>query len=729
MPDPAERFLAAAVAPLGDNAELQIMARRELEGCLVDGGTAELAEATAALELTTPGRRWRNGLFIATAVLSLISLGLLGRIVPAIPGFRMIFSPYSSRGIVPNPAKTEARLGKALNAEQRLLLFGDTSQADPAARFKALWNSDPGNAAYFADYSLHFIDAHDRLPPDFLETAAKLDPDNAWFTLVASGVTAKNSVRRHGSSRTQFDHGLPPDYTIRDQLRLDEAVTLLEKAAGQARFQSYQTSLTARRIALLPQRTDFASQLPGLVHLGGFPADYIPLSHATLAADAAAWQAADRGDAEGFRRLSALWDSSLRRWAGAEKPCLSDMLILRAAVENFAGRCTKTGLPGIEDLHDRWQPAWDRMLAERAERDRREMDQNARLKGGVLTGMTIPIVSFQVGRVPPITEADLKPGRMVDHELFARLSAAVAWGVFGLMLLAAVLYRQRAGLLVRRLSKRLEDILHVSDWAWILGAGVVLPFLFYLAIYRLTPLGARDWSITASDFLVPSGQLAAMGWLMIVLPVLIAGWRLGRRAALTGWGRDAAWAGWIAAGCGAVSLPLFGVTHWTEHDSETVTLIAGTSLGILVVAGRWLYGWRRGPIRTGWTAVICGALSLPVFGLSFARGKGSEAVIMIAAALLGILVLAWLIIGIRAVFSKRTALLRRVTLSRVLVPAYALGMLLMAASMPLYHAAEKRWLAQDRLMEITPEAPAMSRYEWEVAQAMRAELLEILNTK
>jgi hypothetical protein len=53
----------------------------------------------------------------------------------------------------------------------------------------------------------------------------------------------------------------------------------------------------------------------------------------------------------------------------------------------------------------------------------------------------------------------------------------------------------------------------------------------------------------------------------------------------------------------------------------------------------------------------------------------------------------------------------------------------MAASMPLYHAAEKRWLAQDRLMEITPEAPALSRYEWMVAQAMRAELLEILNTK
>ncbi len=202
---------------------------------------------------------------------------------------------------------------------------------------------------------------------------------------------------------------------------------------------------------------------------------------------------------------------------------------------------------------------------------------------------------------------------------------------------------------------------------------MVLPSLFYFVIYRLTPLGARDWSIAASAFMVPAGQVAAMGFLMIVLPVLVARWRLGKRGAMLGWQQRRAW--------------------------------------------------------MGWAAVICGALSLPVFGLSFARGKGNEAVMMIAAALLGILVLAWLVIGIRAVFSKRPALLRRVTLSRILVPAYALGMLLMAASMPLYHAAEKRWLAQDRLMEITPEAPALSRYEWEVAQAMRTELLEILNTK
>ena len=37
--------------------------------------------------------------------------------------------------------------------------------------------------------------------------------------------------------------------------------------------------------------------------------------------------------------------------------------------------------------------------------------------------------------------------------------------------------------------------------------------------------------------------------------------------------------------------------------------------------------------------------------------------------------------------------------------------------------------ATETVPTVTPEAPALSRYEWEVAQAMRTELLEILNTK
>ena len=673
MPDPAERFLTAATAPLGDNAELQVMARRELEECLVDGSEEALAEAASAMEKAQPQRGWKIALAVLTAAASIVSLALLGRMATTIHGVRMIFSPLAAMRSLPGPEKTEARLGKGLSAEQRLLLFGDTSQANPGERFKALWNSDPGNPAYFAEYSIHFINHQSRLPPDFLETAAKLDPDNSWFTLLAAGVIANNSVKQNPTNSTHLKQGIPPGFKILDQARLDEAVKLLEKAASQPHFESYQASLMTMRIALLPRQTDFVCQLPHRVHLAGFPSASIQLMRAATAANAAAWQAADRGDAKEFQRIATIWEASLRRWAAAECPDLIHAIAVRSMLTNTSYRFANTSFPELKELNDRWQPISARMAEEKQERECRERNQDLRLKGGILAGLSLPVVTTQLQSPIPITDADLKPGRMADHELFSRISAGVIWLVFLLILLAAALYRQRASMLVRRLSAGLEDLLKQADWAWILGAGVMLPFLFYLAIYRLTPLGARDWSIAASAFIVPAGQVAAMGFLMIVLPVLVARWRLGKRGAMLGWQKGRAW--------------------------------------------------------MGWTAVVCGALSLPVFGLSFANGKGSEAVMMIAAALLGILVLTGLILGIRAVFSKRPALLRRVTLSRVLVPAYALGMLLMAASMPLYHAAEKRWLAQDRLMEITPEAPALSRYEWEVAQAMRAELLEILNTK
>lgn len=671
MPDPAERFLEAATAPLGDNAELQIMARRELEECLVAGEAGALADAADALETAKRRSGWKIALYAVTAVVSIVSLGMLGRMAASFDEFRALSDPFGYHP--PEPAKLEARLGKGLSAQQRLLLFGDTTKSGPAERFKALWDSDPTNPAYFSEYSLHFIQEHDRLPPDFLDTAGKLDPDNAWFTLVAASMTAKNSVEPGKQTSVQREQGVPPNYEILDPKRLDEAIRLLEKAAGQPRFHAYQSSLLAERIALLPRRTNFASRLPGVMHLAMSPLASIHCHHAAAAADAAAWQAADQGDVAAFRRIAAIWETCLRHLVEAERPDLIHGMIVRVALQNTSNRFGKTSLPGIEDLNERWRPIAERMRLEKKERDTREWSDELRLKGGLLAGLGLSISSKQLRSPIPITDADLKPGRMVDHELFSRISAAVLWLLFGLMLLAAALYRRRASVLVRRLSGRLVDLLKPVDWAWILGGGVVLPFLFYLVIYRLTPLGARDWSIVASIFIVPAGQVAAMGFLMIVLPVLIARWRLGKRGAVLGWHKGRAW--------------------------------------------------------MGWAAVICGTLSLPVFGLGFASGSAGETVMMAAAALLGILVLAWLVLGLRAVFSKRPALLRRATLSRVLVPAYALGMLLMVASMPLYHAAEKRWLARDRLMEITPETPALNRYEWQVAQALRAENLELLESK
>jgi hypothetical protein len=604
-------------------------------------------------------------------VVSIATLGLAGKTAAH---YLDLWNIIELSGSGPSEKRIEARLSKELTADQRLLLFGDTSKSRPSERMKALWDSDPGNPAYFADYTIRFIRDHERIPPDFLATAAKLDPDNAWFTLAAAAASAKGSVEKKVMSVADRKAGKPPTYTVLDAGRLDETLRLLGKAAEQNRFDSYRSDLLAARIRLLPTRSDVASQVIPLAHVGAPPWTTYAFVRLSEAVAAAAAVAEGNRDAEGFQRLAAHWDRCLELDAREESGSVWNSMFREAAVSVTSKSFVHTaGALGLEEAKRKWGSRAEQL--ERIREERRALDSGdwIKLRSSMITHLYLSPLVDQTARAPEITDRDLKPARMADHELFSRLAAAGVLLALCFMLAGAALYPCRGGALVRRLSQRMERLLQPADWAWILGGGIVLPFIWQLMIQRLTAMGARDWSIAASGFLVPSGQVAATGFLMVLLPVLIARWRLGRRGAMLGWRKGRAW--------------------------------------------------------MGWAAVICGALSLPVFGLSFASGKGSEALMMIAAVLLGILVLTGLLIGIRAVFSKRPPLLRRMTLSRVLVPAYALGMLLMAASMPLYHAAEKRWLAQDRLMEITPDAPAQSRYEWEVAQAMRSELLEILNTK
>lgn len=675
MPDPAERFIDAATAPLADNPEIQLAARQELESALVPGDPAAWADDIRQLEDPVHPRkiaRWRTILYIATTAVSLVSVALIAK---SLASYRQSTRYLSRLGSGDETLDTRA-LSRGLTADQKLLLLGDTTEALPSDRFKGLWNTEPDNPAYYAEYSIHTWFDHQRLPQGFLPAAERLDPDNAWFVMFAAGTVAENAVEKSSLSTKERKSKVLPKLSVRDEKRYAEALSMFRKAVTLPRFESYQVDLLKQRIPLLPRRTDFASQTIPMAFVAGLPAGNLKLRNVLTVVEAEAERMASAGDAAGFSSLMNGWRKVLESGLQGSDRTLVDILIFKSLLASPARRfqscAERLALP---EEASRWEAIATEDEERRARKEDRHFNRRDPLvwNGSLFAGISLPVVSRMSDQVPPIREEQLEPGRLADHEGFCRVSSFAAWVVLGLMLVCAALFPSRGSLLVKRLSHRMVDLLRPVDWAWILGAGILLPLLYYLFVYRFTPLGSRELSLRISLFVVPAGQVTAMAFLMIVTPLQIARCRLGKRGAMLGWQISRAW--------------------------------------------------------TGWVAVICGALALPAFGLGFVGGNGSEAVMMVAAALLGILVLAWLVIGIRAVFSKRTPLLRRVTLSRILVPAYALGMLLMAASMPLYHAAEKRWLAQDRLMEITPEAPAMSRYEWEVAQAMRTELLEILNTK
>jgi hypothetical protein len=675
MPDAAERFIAAATATLGDNPEVQVAARQELEGALVPGDPAAWADDVRQLEdLAHPRKiaRWRTILFIATAAVSLVSVALIAK---SLASYRQSTRYLSSLGTGDETLDTRS-LSRGLTADQKLLLLGDTSETLPSDRFKGLWNSDPTNPAYFAEYSIHSWFDHQRLPQGFLAAAERLDPDNAWFVMFAAGTVAENAVERSPLSMKERKSKVLPKLTVRDQKRSAEALALFQKATSLPRFESYQVELLKQRIPLLPRRTDFASQAIPMGYVAGLPSGNLKLRNVLSVVEAEAERMTSEGDAAGFSSLMNGWRKVLESGLQGSDRTLVDILVfkslLTAPARRFQSCAERLALP---EEASRWKDIATGDDERRARNEDRHFNRRDPLvwNGSLFAGLSLPVVSRMSDHAPPVREEDLQPGRLADHEGFCRVSSLAAWLVLGLMLGCAAVFPSRGSVLVQRLSRRLVDLLRPVDWAWILGAGMILPLLYYILIYRFTPLGARELSLRVSLFMVPAGQVTSMAFLMIATPLQIARWRLGKRGAMLGWQNKRPWVGWIA--------------------------------------------------------VICGALALPAFGLGFLGENGNPSMVMIAAALLGILVLVWLVFGIRAVFSKGTPLLRRVTLSRILVPAYALGMLLMAASMPFYHAAEKRWLAQDRLMEITPEAPALSRYEWQVAQAMRAELLEILNTK
>lgn len=238
MPDPVERFIAAAVAPFGDNAELRVAAGHHFtEAISAQAEEARrcdpLEECTARLE-ETPGRRPALRRFLLPLLLlSLLPVGLTASYflrhreeLELLGGKDILSGGFTAPG--------PERIAPDATPAEKLLLFGDLSQSDPVARIKALWDSEPGNPAYFAEYARTYVKERHALPPDFHETAARLDPGNGYFPFLAAGAAAHACVERFQPKTKPKvgDPPLTPTWTIKDQVRLDEAVALLETSSA-----------------------------------------------------------------------------------------------------------------------------------------------------------------------------------------------------------------------------------------------------------------------------------------------------------------------------------------------------------------------------------------------------------------------------------------------------------------------------------------------------------------
>lgn len=679
MDSPAELFVTRVTRPLAGSEELQLAADAMLRERLAEPGAGEpaaLAAATAALERADArpsGPRWRKWLKVITLV---VSLPLLAVMVMKFASAVALIQGLAPKNVGKPPVV--ARLAKGLNPAERLLLVGAPDARSEADRWQPLWASQPDKPAYLAEFALASLSSHHELSPDILAAAERIDPGNGWFPALAAAGKAEGVLKKGTRTSREKREGKAIAWEIFDEPLLRESLLQLHAAAGKPQFSGYRNELHAERVRLLPPRVDWLSQVAWQTFMiGSNNTAAIDFARLGDAIAAGAEQCAARQDPDGFRQILIDW-RWLTRAVTAHEDTLIGQLVARmlatSPLANFRDAARTLGMEAeaTQFAKAEQQDRDERELRDR-ERSRTELANRALVhdRGSLLGSLTM--ITSSVSRSSPLlTEADLRPGRMVDHAVFDWVSAVVIWSIlsFGVAGVSSTYWGRLPirKVAARKVAARLVELLGQRDWAWILLGGVVAPVVWYLAVTRLTPLGAREWSLASSGFLLPIGQKCALALLLVGLPLVLAEWRLGLRGACLGLTTRRAWLGWLAVAAAALAIP---------------------GLGAVVSGPDW---WPKTLVT-----VLLGGPACWLVGVVLLSTNGAE-----------------------------THDLRRATVARVAVPGWLFSMLLCALALPLHHSEERRWLAQDELLAIPVDRPVSSGYEAKLVPLVRAETLTLL---
>jgi hypothetical protein len=680
MTDPTESFHAAILRPLEGDRELHAAGKRLLEERRDQtSDDPEALEASvnqlAKHDRSAFRRHWQLALNLT------VILALVGALVAAAFHGRSLMHTAQLVGVPGMSTRSSASdpleaLGN-LSPADKLLLFGDTTQSSPSLRWKALWDSNPGRVDFFIEYALAYLEEHHDLPPDFLETGKRLDPENGWFAAIAAAIRADQATDRIERTFAEKKAETPLRYRVIDSEKLNEALTLLESAASLPRFETHQRKLIAQRIRLLPPKTGVLDQAPTLAYMMGNKHAKRPLIHLPGVLYGKGQRLSELQDREAHAKLVQTWDSFARRLAQSEDVDVVDGLIklttLRGGYAALASSAQTLKSPDTERLNE-IDARFKRYSEWKREENHPHEAEEQQAHTSYWAGLALPMMRAVVPNPPPLNDEDLKPGRWADHELLAKFLAAWAAVVMAGYAGAVALFRFRGGEIHRKLSRRLAEALSPADWAWILIVGVVLPFLVLQCFMRLPWIGGREWSIANLPNVGAVGLFYVAQSLMIALPVLIGRWRLSRRVGAVGlrWSRQ--WILACIAGGLILTFPLAGLAMLKRYDS--MALATAVQLIMFLPFSIWL-----------------------------------------------------LIAACRSLFSRPEPLLKRITMSRVLLPAFMLGTLLWIGSAVASHRLERAWLKQDRLMEIRPDQTSFTWYEDETTRRLHQLILELVGNR
>lgn len=695
MPDPHhidDPLLDAAVRPLVENPELRLAAAGYLAAIRRQPSDHEEGMLRRWAEVDAKSKPvWKLVLAALTVMAAVVVL------VSDLQGV-LEFLNYRRDSEFSLDHKAEQRIAARLTPAQKVLMFGDLGSEYALKRKEALWESGLGNPAYFVEYAAAFHSDQKKLPDDFWETVRRIDPENAWFSYFAAGVDAVDCVKKKPQKTKRVGGRTvptePPAWEIIDEARLDYCIKLASEAASKPKCDNYYADMLRKRLPLLSQRSpqEQKDSMQYLINNGLVP-DF-PLRHVGDALAAKAWQLGESGKGNEFDALSRTADGFLRSvFEMEESVLLQDLLHSSSASRIAASFGPAAEKLGRKEETERWSRIEDRLRDWSHGRGYRPflLDGKAVEKGvrtSILTGKWHHYTSTFAEHPPLLTDQDVRPMRLMDHEVASRFCTYAVWAILLLVIGLVTLFRYRVPLMIRGIGIRIETLLKPSDWAWMMALGLLPALLFGLAINRWSPFGGREFGLLGTYLILPAAQFLGVLVLWILVPVHVIRWRLRKQAGAFQISQGSKWLGFIPVVFAIVFVPFVG---WAATTGMIPEFWVDT------------FDWVSPNIE----------------------GRTDEIRLWIAAGLLGV-VLMWILSSAFLALFSTHSLLERFLVARALVPVWAAGMILLCAMTPLFKMAEQHWFSQDRLTKFDPSCAGWTHYEYRLALQVRKELRDIL---
>ncbi|MGJ8642698.1 MAG: hypothetical protein ACSHX9_04755 [Luteolibacter sp.] len=576
-------------------------------------------------------------------------------------------------------------LPKGLSEKEKLLL-GDPSldYYEDHQTAEALYLSEPDNPAYFAEYVQKYSFDFDELPPDLLDTAVRIDPQNSFYLYFAVGHMGDDTIVLEplsGSSpKPRIVKGvrLSPapverQYKINDQAVYEKSLELIEKASELSGFQSYATTMMRERMRCFRNTATTVDRATALIFVYAQTSSSISLLKVSDTLSARAQELSNDGDEEGFLKLVNIRQHYIEALLSNPDVFLINELVNRVVVANtaqyFHHAAKRLGLPELEKKFGDEHQAMSDMADRKRLRSAYYHDWVTE-KSSLLGGFTYPMIMRIVDSPPPITLADLAPQRYADHALAIRVGLiAIALSLL-IFALPIFLFRFVFPASLRKTAARLIQLLRPIDWILAIVLGVILPLAAILLLNRFTELGGREWALGHYVFLFPSVHLVAILLWVSLAPAAVIRWRLLRRIKALGLpGIPAITAAPALLGVSVLAIGAYPVVMKFELDTLVlIGLAAPVAFWLSVVFGNALHGL---------------------------IGKAQHRITLAAT-------------------------------SMAILPCLSFAIIAVIALLPVYKASEIHWLAQDAHYSIKPDAPDLGLYEFRVAAQKRKEIREAL---